>query len=463
MFLPEYEGSQDDLEAFLDFCDAWLADNTDPNETHYVAEFDHNDDDIIDFEDFAYFASVWEIPSNKESHYYYLHDALGSVRGLIGGKFNREEDREFYNYDVYGKPTDDSVGSAAGNPFLFAGYRYDAETSLYHLRFRAYDPASGRFIQFDPLGYIDSMNLYEYVTNNPINYIDPYGLFERNTDSWWKEGFSWSNPLGYFSEENITKRQQLRQLQQYYEAKYQAVRQERKLRGIDDNWKKECCCVAKDVCVGVIVGIGQGTANTANGLQDAVIGVVNLPASTCNLFGADIYEIPSPDWSEGLLMDEDPFQHQVSKFMGGQSAYFLITVGAGNAMQAAKACKVTPGTQCADDVAKVADDVVDLSKGAKPKTKNPYGSKGKPDHQAKVKELSDKAQKEASMNENVLREKPVQKVDGLNRKPDVQIVNETGKTRKVFEAERKPNSTRNIRREQDYKNHGIDYETHPID
>jgi len=198
-------------------------------------------------------------------------------------------------------------------------------------------------------------------------------------------------------------------------------------------------------------------------LQDAVIGVVNLPASTCNLFGADIYEIPSPDWSEGLLMDEDPFQHQVSKFMGGQSAYFLITVGAGNAMQAAKACKVTPGTQCADDVAKVADDVVDLSKGAKPKTKNPYGSKGKPDHQPKVKELSDKAQKEASMNENVLREKPVQKVDGLNRKPDVQIVNETGKTRKVFEAERKPNSTRNIRREQDYKNHGIDYETHPID
>jgi len=215
---------------------------------------------------------------------------------------------------------------------LFAGYRYDAETSLYHLRFRAYDPASGRFIQIDPIGYADSMNLYEYVTNNPTNYIDPYGLFERNTDSWWKEGFSWSNPLGYFSEENIAKRQQLRQLQQYYEAKYQAVRQERKLRGIDDNWKEKCCCVAKDVCVGVIVGIGQGTANTANGLQDAVIGVVNLPASTCNLFGADIYEIPSPDWSEGLLMDEDPFQHQVSKFMGGQSAYFLITVGAGNAM-----------------------------------------------------------------------------------------------------------------------------------
>ncbi|MGH2272182.1 RHS repeat-associated core domain-containing protein [Anaerohalosphaeraceae bacterium U12dextr] len=368
MFLPEYEGSQDDLDQFLALCAVWLSD---PNDSNYDDSLDVVNDNTIDLKDFAHFAAEWSIPSSKESHYYYLHDALGSVRGLIGGRFNREEDREFYNYDVYGKPSDSSVPSVAGNPFLFAGYRYDAETSLYHLRFRAYDPASGRFIQIDPIGYADSMNLYEYVTNNPTNYTDPYGLFERNTDSWWKEGFSWSNPLGYFSEENIAKRQQLRQLQQYYEAKYQAVRQERKLRGIDDNWKEECCCVAKDTCVGIIVGIGQGTANTANGLQDAVIGVVNLPASTCNLFGADIYEIPSPDWSKGLLMDEDPFQHQVSKFVGGESAYFLITVGAGNVAKVVKNCKKPANALCddatglVDDLLKPADEVVDLSKGAK--------------------------------------------------------------------------------------------------
>jgi hypothetical protein len=40
---------------------------------------------------------------------------------------------------------------------------------------RTYDPTTGRFIQFDPIGYADSMNLYEYVLSNPMNFIDPMG------------------------------------------------------------------------------------------------------------------------------------------------------------------------------------------------------------------------------------------------------------------------------------------------
>ena len=60
---------------------------------------------------------------------------------------------------------------------------YDAETGLYYLQSRYYDPAFGRFINADDpavlldedAGIIGGLNLYAYCNNNPVIFTDPSG------------------------------------------------------------------------------------------------------------------------------------------------------------------------------------------------------------------------------------------------------------------------------------------------
>ncbi|MEA3367160.1 MAG: RHS repeat-associated core domain-containing protein, partial [Planctomycetota bacterium] len=72
--------------------------------------------------------------------------------------------------------TEDTNGSDVANTVLFAGYRFDAETGLYHVRHRVYHATLGRWVQRDPIGYSDSPSLYQYVVATPVNARDPSGL-----------------------------------------------------------------------------------------------------------------------------------------------------------------------------------------------------------------------------------------------------------------------------------------------
>jgi RHS repeat-associated protein len=61
------------------------------------------------------------------------------------------------------------------NPWRFAAKRFDPELNLIYFGKRYYDPELGRWLATDPAGFVDSLNLYQYVLNNPFRYYDPDG------------------------------------------------------------------------------------------------------------------------------------------------------------------------------------------------------------------------------------------------------------------------------------------------
>ena len=144
---------------------------------------------------------IAELDEDGEILAYYSHDLDGKLVSATYGDetyfyhFNHRGDTLYltdqegniaasYTYDAWGNIMSKAGDLANKNPYRYKGrhgYYYDADTDLYLLNSRWYNPELKRFMTrdnqqgeaTDPV----SLNRYVYCGNDPVNYVDPMGTY----------------------------------------------------------------------------------------------------------------------------------------------------------------------------------------------------------------------------------------------------------------------------------------------
>ena len=112
-------------------------------------------------------------PANRVTKYYHP-DKIGTTRALTWGSSALTDASVYTAFGELVDGTNHRYGYAGTS-----GYQAHDEFSLLHVGSRYYDPAIGRFVQRDPIGFLGGLNVYEYAGSAPTVFVDPSGLFSR--------------------------------------------------------------------------------------------------------------------------------------------------------------------------------------------------------------------------------------------------------------------------------------------
>ena len=115
------------------------------------------------------------------STYQYVEaDHLGTPRAVIHPSKNLIAWRWDMNPTAFGEhaPNGNPDGDALTYELnlRFPGQYFDSESGLNYNYFRDYDPATGRYLESDPIGLQGGISTYGYTAGNPLKHSDPRGL-----------------------------------------------------------------------------------------------------------------------------------------------------------------------------------------------------------------------------------------------------------------------------------------------